>query len=71
MPYLCYARKDRRSKSRDPVSTRYVASMLEAVGTNHVITLDVHNVAAYENAFRIPADHLEAKQLLRKCRNRT
>lgn len=63
MPYLCYARKDRRSKPRDPVSTRYVAAMLEAVGTDHVITLDVHNVAAYENAFRIPADHLEAKQL--------
>ncbi|MGZ5092260.1 MAG: ribose-phosphate diphosphokinase [Burkholderiales bacterium] len=64
MPYLCYARKDRRSKPRDPLSTRYVAAMLEAVGTDHVITLDVHNVAAYENAFRIPADHLEAKQLL-------
>jgi ribose-phosphate pyrophosphokinase len=37
--------------------------MPEAAGTDHVMTLDVHNVAAYENAFRIPADHLEAKQL--------
>jgi ribose-phosphate pyrophosphokinase len=63
IPYLCYARKDRRSKSRDPVSTRYVAAMLETVGADRVLTLDVHNLAAYENAFRIRADHLEARRL--------
>jgi ribose-phosphate pyrophosphokinase len=59
-PYLCYARKDRRSKPRDPVSSRYVAQLLEAVGADRVVTLDVHNQAAYENGFRIPAEHLEA-----------
>jgi ribose-phosphate pyrophosphokinase len=48
---------------RDPLSTRYVACVIEAVGADHVITLDVHNVAAYENAFRISADHLVAKKL--------
>jgi ribose-phosphate pyrophosphokinase len=63
MPYLCYARKDRRTKSRDPVSTRYVAAMLETVGADRVLTLDVHNLAAYENAFRIRADHLQANRL--------
>lgn len=63
VPYLCYARKDRRSKSRDPVTTRYVAQLLEAVGTDRVVTLDVHNLAAYENAFRCRVDHLEAKNL--------
>jgi ribose-phosphate pyrophosphokinase len=63
IPYLCYARKDRRTKSRDPVSTRYVAAMLETVGTDGVLTLDVHNLAAYENAFRIRADHLQANRL--------
>lgn len=63
VPYLCYARKDRRSKPRDPLSSRYVASLLQAVGTDAFITLDVHNLAAYENAFRIQADHLEAKKL--------
>lgn len=62
-PYLCYARKDRRSKSRDPVTTRYVAQLLEAAGADRVMTLDVHNLAAYENAFRIRAEHLEAKHL--------
>jgi ribose-phosphate pyrophosphokinase len=63
VPYLCYARKDRRSKPRDPVTTRYVAALFEAVGTSGLVTLDVHNLAAFQNAFRIPADHLEAKRL--------
>jgi ribose-phosphate pyrophosphokinase len=64
LPYLSYARKDRRSKTRDPLATRYVASLIEAMGTDAVLTLDVHNLAAYQNAFRIRADHLEAKWLL-------
>jgi ribose-phosphate pyrophosphokinase len=51
-PYLCYARKDRRTKPHDPVTTRYTAALFEAVGTDRVITLDVHNPAAFENAFR-------------------
>jgi ribose-phosphate pyrophosphokinase len=63
VPYLCYARKDRRTKTRDPVSTRYVAALFEAVGADHVVTLDVHNTAAFQNAFRIPTDHLEARPL--------
>jgi ribose-phosphate pyrophosphokinase len=62
-PYLAYARKDQRSKPRDPVSTRYVAQLFEAVGTDRVLTLDVHNLAAYQNAFRIPTEHLEARAL--------
>ena len=61
VPYLCYARKDRRSKSRDPVTTRYVAEMFEAMGIERLVTVDVHNLAAFQNAFRIPTDHLEAK----------
>ena len=63
-PYLAYARKDQRSKSRDPVTTRYVASFFEAVGCDAVVTLDVHNVAAFENAFRCRADNLSAADLL-------
>lgn len=63
VPYLCYARKDRKSKSRDPVSTRYVARLFEAVGADRVVTLDVHNLAAYQNAFRVPTEHLEARKL--------
>lgn len=51
-PYLCYARKDRRTKPHDPVTIRYVAQCFEAVGTDAIVTLEVHNPAAYENAFR-------------------
>ena len=52
VPYLAYARKDRRTKPNDPVTTRYVAQMLESVGTDCAVTLEVHNPAAFENAFR-------------------
>lgn len=62
-PYLGYARKDRRTQPRDPVTSRYVAQLLEAMGTDRVLALDVHNPAAYQNAFRIPAEHLEARVL--------
>ena len=63
VPYLAYARKDRRSKARDPVTTRYVATLFEAVGTDCVVTLDVHNLAAFQNAFRCRTEHLEAAAL--------
>jgi ribose-phosphate pyrophosphokinase len=63
LPYLGYARKDRKTKTRDPVTTRYMAQLLEAVGTDRVLTLDVHNLAAFQNAFRCHTDHLEAKKL--------
>ena len=63
VPYLCYARKDRKSQPRDPITIRYVASLFESIGTNRVLTLDVHNLAAFQNAFRCHTDHLEAKSL--------
>lgn len=62
-PYLCYARKDRRTKPNDPVTTRYVASLFEAVGTDAIVTVDVHNPAAFENAFRRPTVALTAAPL--------
>jgi len=51
-PYLCYARKDRRTKPNDPVTTRYVGALFDALGADAVVSLDVHNPAAFENAFR-------------------
>ena len=63
VPYLCYARKDRKTKSRDPVTTRYIARLFEAAGADSIVTMDVHNVQAFQNAFRIPAENLEAKKL--------
>jgi ribose-phosphate pyrophosphokinase len=68
-PYLCYARKDRRTNPRDPVTTRYLARLVEAAGADRVVTMDVHNLAAYENAFRIPTEHLVARGLFaERCR---
>lgn len=63
-PYIAYSRKDRRSKERDPVNSKYIAQLVEAVGTDHVMVMDVHNVAAFENAFRCSVDVLEAGPLL-------
>jgi ribose-phosphate pyrophosphokinase len=63
VPYLAYARKDRRTKPRDPVTTRYVAQLFEAMGTDRVVTIDVHNLAAFQNAFRCATEHLEATGL--------
>jgi ribose-phosphate pyrophosphokinase len=63
VPYLCYARKDRQTKPRDPVTTKYVACLFEAVGADGVVTIDVHNLAAFQNAFRCRTDHLEARSL--------
>ena len=62
-PYLAYARKDRQTKRRDPVATRYVAQLFEAVGTDCLVTLDVHNFAAFQNAFRCRTVHLDARRL--------
>lgn len=63
VPYLCYARKDQRTQLQDPVTTRYVAALFEAVGTSCVLTFDVHNRAAFENAFRCPTILLSARPL--------
>ncbi len=63
IPYLGYARKDRKTQPRDPVTTRYVAALIEAVGVDRVITLEVHNPAAFQNAFRCRTEHLDANRL--------
>jgi ribose-phosphate pyrophosphokinase len=53
IPYLAYARKDRQTKPRDPVTTRYVAVLLEVAGAALVMTLEVHNIVAFQNAFAV------------------
>lgn len=70
VPYLCYARKDRRTKPHDPVTIRYIAAMFEAVGINRIVTLEVHNPAAFENAFRCQTVTLNTVPLfVDYCRN--
>ena len=64
VPYFAFARKDRRTQIRDPVTSRYVAELLEATGLHRVVALDVHNPAALDNAFRVPFDHLTALPMM-------
>lgn len=63
LPYLCYARKDRRTQPYDPVTQRYVAVLFESIGTDRVIVVEVHNVAAFENAFRCSTRHIDTAEL--------
>ena len=58
VPYLAYGRKDRQTKSRDPVTTRYMAQLFEAMDMDRIVTLEVHNIVAFQNAFRRETVHL-------------
>jgi ribose-phosphate pyrophosphokinase len=62
-PYLAYARKDRRTKPQDPLTLRYFAQLLEAVGIASVMALEVHDLPAFENAFRVPTVPLDTRRL--------
>jgi len=64
IPYLAYARKDRRTQPFDPVTSRYVAQLIEAAGVDGVVVGEAHNVAALDNAFRIPLVHVSAAPVL-------
>ncbi len=63
VPYLAYSRKDRQTKPRDPVTSRYVAQLFEAAGADCVVTLDVHNIVAFQNAYRCRTVHLDTHKL--------
>src|SRR6202044_1151918 len=45
VPYFGYARQDRKSKPREPISARVFATTLDAVGTTRMLTMDLHNDA--------------------------
>mgnify|MGYP001583462716 CR=1 FL=1 len=64
LPYLRYARHARRTEPRGPLTLRYVAALFEATRIDRLVAIDVHDVAAFQNAFRIPTEHLEARPLL-------
>ncbi len=63
IPHLGWARQDRKTASREPVTTKYRAKILEAVGMDRGLFFDVHNLSAEQNAFNVPIDNLEAKNL--------
>ena len=63
VPYLAYARKDRKTKPRYPVTMRYVAQLFEAMGMDALLALEVNNPAAFQNAFRCPTEQLDSAGL--------
>jgi len=63
VPHLAWARQDRKTESRAPITTKYLAMVLESVGVRRALFIDVHNLSAIQNAFRIPIDNLETKNL--------
>lgn len=62
LPYFPYARQDRVSSPREPISAKLVASLLEQSGADHVITLDLHS-DQIQGFFGIPADALDARSV--------
>lgn len=63
VPHLAWARQDRKTESRAPITTQIVARMIEGVGVDRAVFFDAHNLSAEQNAFRIPTDNLEIKNL--------
>ena len=59
IPYFGYARQDRRSKARTPITAKLVANMLEEAGIERVLTLDLH-ATQIQGFFDIPVDNLYA-----------
>jgi ribose-phosphate pyrophosphokinase len=59
IPYFGYARQDRRTHGREPVSTRLVADLIAASGIERVVVVDFHS-RAVESAFSIPVEHVSA-----------
>ena len=63
IPYFGYARQDRKSKSRDPISAKLVADLISAAGADRVLTMDLH-AAQIQGFFNIPLDHMEGMPIL-------
>jgi len=63
IPYYGYARQERKSKSRDPISAKLVANLIVAAGARRVLAMDLH-ANAIQGFFDIPVDHLPAVPII-------
>lgn len=59
IPYYGYARQDRKTKPRDPITAKLIANLLTASGADRIVTMDLH-VGQIQGFFDIPVDHLPA-----------
>ena len=63
IPYFGYARQDRRSAGRTPISAKLVANLIERAGTDRVLTMDLH-AGQSQGFFDIPVDNLYAAPVM-------
>lgn len=63
IPYFGYARQDRKSKPRDPISAKLVADLIEKAGADRILTMDLH-APQIQGFFNIPVDNLVGAPLL-------
>jgi ribose-phosphate pyrophosphokinase len=63
MPWYGYARQDKKSRPREPISARVVAKCLESVGVDRVLTMDLHS-GQVQGFFEVPVDHMTAMPML-------
>lgn len=63
IPYFGYARQDRQSQARSPITAKLVADLLQAAGINRVITVDLH-AGQIQGFFSIPVDHIYASPVI-------
>lgn len=57
IPYFGYARQDRKSKARDPISAKLVADLIDTAGADRVLAMDLH-APQIQGFFNIPVDHM-------------
>ena len=63
VPYYAYARQDRKTRGREPISAKLVANLMVAAGMSRVLTVDLH-AGQIQGFFDIPVDHLKAAPVL-------
>ena len=62
-PYLAYSRSDTKTRSREPITAKLVANLLQLTGMDRLITVDLH-ASQIQGFYNIPVDHLHAIPLL-------
>ncbi|MFM8595279.1 MAG: ribose-phosphate diphosphokinase [Chloroflexota bacterium] len=63
IPYYAYARQEKKTSGREPISAKLVANLICTAGANRILTIDLH-APAIEGFFDIPVDHLRATPLI-------
>ncbi len=63
IPYYSYARQDRKTRPREPITAKLIANLLVQAGADRVLTMDLH-AGQIQGFFDIPVDHLEAAPIL-------